>query len=190
MRLLFGKRKDGQSYVKRNKSSLKKVGSTKSSGKVLPAKPSLLKNPLNTTKWSVAFDRYETFKNNTKLHAFSFDPQDRKGYDFTDKNHTIRFHYKFDYPTLTGEPIYLVSLTNQVGNQLTRELHSNYLHAKNLGYSPLIGHWKGEGGQDYTDITIAMNSTTRQEAMKLAKNHQQEGIIAIYNNGDFEYIPT
>jgi len=188
----WGKRKDGQSYIKNKRTitKLKKAGSTQSYGTKLPSKVPLTKNPFNTTNWSTATERYYNFKNKTNLKGFSFDPDDGIGYDLEDKSQAIRFYNKFDFPTFTGKPIYLVSLTNQLGGQLTRELHSNYDHAKNIGYSPLIGFWIGEYDEEYTDITIAMNATPKKDAIWLAKDRKQEGIVAIYNNGDLEYIPT
>jgi len=186
----WGRRKDGQAYPKGGAFKINKSGSTRANGMVLPSQPSLTKNPFNTTKWSTAVNKYERFANNTKLKAYSYDPDDGIGYDLTNEFHAQQFYEKFNFPHFTKKPLYLVSLTNQVGRQLTRELHSNYLQAKNLGYSPLIGHWTEDDGREYTDITIAINGTNKEDALRLAKNQKQEQIMVIYNNGDYDFIDT
>ena len=188
---IWGKRKDGQPYRKDKPSGTKKSGSTKASGKALPSYPPINKNPLNTTKWSDAFKRFQHFKDKTNLTGFSFDPEEGIGYDISNQDQAVQFYYRFNFPPITQKPLYLVSMTNQLGGQLTRELHSNYLQAKNLGYSPLIGSWKdNKTGREYTDITIVMNNTSEKEAIKLAKNHVQDTIMVIYNNGDYDFIDT
>lgn len=138
--------------------------------------------------WETAIKRYDSYNKNAvrddRNKNFTFDPTLNDGYDFKKPADRMRF---FNNYSIDGKPVYVVSLTNQIGETPTRELHSTFVNAGNQGTPVFFGRWnKILNMRRYTDISIPVSN--RQTAISLADSRIQDNVVAIYNNGEFEDI--
>lgn len=141
-----------------------------------------------TISYDEAVNRFENFLDKTKLEAFTFDPQINKGFDFNNKNNAKEFHNNFVVPKGSNNPVYAISLTNQLNITNTRELQSNFELVKDRGFRPMFGFFLGDKGDRFIDITEIVSGISKNEAVVLGKKYNQESISAIFKNGEFEII--
>jgi len=135
--------------------------------------------------WETAVERFVEYRDdNSNLDGFSFEPDIDNGFDFNDADQVIDFHELF---VEGGEenPVFVIAVTNQLGGTPTRELQSAFEQTKNEGKTALIGFFRDDLANEFTDISFPISGIDREEALELAENNAQDSIAVLFNDGTF-----
>jgi len=135
--------------------------------------------------FETARERFMDFRESTDQDEFSFDPEIDQAFDFNDNNQAKEFHDLF----VEGgqkNPVFVISVQNQLGSDPTRATQSAYEDVKNDGRTPLIG-----GSIDFltdlplTDVSFPISGIDIEEARDLADEYAQDTLAVITNDGKF-----
>ncbi len=166
-------------FAKRNQS---KVLSTKDLIKPTPRKkinPVKEKEPIN---YVTANRRLQEFFDKTNLKAFTFDPELNRGFDFENLQDALEYHSLFEEPKGSGNPVYTIGFTNNLELKDSLELHSNFELASDK-FKTMFGFFTRFDGKKFIDVAVPFSGISRDEAIRLGKEHGQESISAILKNG-------
>jgi len=141
----------------------------------------------STIDYDEANNRFEKFIDKTKLKAFTFDPQSKRGFNFKDIDDAIEYHEMFVVPKNSDNPVYSIGLTNQLNLTNTRELQSNFEFAKGEGFRPMFGFFQDRQNK-FVDIAVAISGIPESEAIREGKKYAQDFISVIFKNGEFRLI--
>lgn len=132
--------------------------------------------------------RLQEFFEKTSLKAFTFDPESNRGFDFKNLEDAKDYHKLFEKPKGSGNPVYTIGFTNNLEIEDTLELHSNFELATGKGFKTMFGFWTKFDGRRFIDVAVPFSGISRDEAIRLGKEHGQESITVILKNGKLEII--
>jgi len=148
-------------------------------------------NPVNSRRepinYVTANRRLQEFFDKTDLKAFTFDPELNRGFDFENLQDALQYHSLFEEPKGSGNPVYTIGFTNNLELKDSLELHSNFELASDE-FKTMFGFFTRFDGKKFIDVAVPFSGISRDEAIRLGKEHGQESISAILKNGKLEII--
>ncbi|RNJ76761.1 MAG: hypothetical protein EB830_03240 [Nitrosopumilus sp. H13] len=116
----------------------------------------------------------------SKLEAFTYDPDAGKLYDVFDSEHA---QILLDRYSDGRNPLYFIGVTNHRGGT-DRWIHSKYVQVQGEDKIPFFGKWLDHNDNVFTDISYPINhGISKAEIDCIKRDNAQQKVLVIYTNG-------
>ena len=125
-------------------------------------------------------------KETSKRTNFSYDPVSNKAYDVNELEESKELYKQYGNGV---DPIYIIGITNNTTGELNEETKKAYLDLQNNEKTPFLGQWiSPELGKRFKDVSYLDGNIDENEALRLKTLFNQESVLKMYSNGEWELI--
>jgi hypothetical protein len=131
-----------------------------------------------------ALENHDDFEKTARLRNYTYDPIEKRGYEFADKNDALEFRDKF---SKTDDDLIIVSTTNNKG-KFGEKTRSAFKRVRTEGRDPLMGKWTSTNGTTFRDISYAINVKSDGEVKNLLRKFKQQTGVVITKEGKIRFV--
>ena len=110
----------------------------------------------------------------------TFEPTSGTMSDLSREEDRIRF---FDRFTKDGDPVYLISVTNNTGGDFNEATRRAYVALKMESKNALLGQWTDPDGSRFRDVSFAISGISLRQALTFKSLFEQQEILEVTRHG-------
>jgi len=118
--------------------------------------------------------------------TFSYDPVSNKVYDVSKIEESKELYNAYGNGK---DPLYIISTTNNITDKFNNDTKNAYLDLQNKEKTPFLGQWTSPvSGKKFKDVSYPDGYIDEIEAIRLKTLFNQESVLRVYSNGEWELI--
>lgn len=136
--------------------------------------------------YRVAASSFTKFAATTESEEYTYRPKTDKGYDLKSGKETAKEFHK-DFSNGRDGDVVVIAITNNINglNDKTERAYDDLLQSNE---EPLIGVWKSNTGDRYTDISSVKIGLDKVKIKKLLREYNQEAAVIVTKEGEVDFL--
>ncbi|MEM2141308.1 hypothetical protein [Nitrososphaera sp.] len=136
--------------------------------------------------YRVAADSFAKFAATTEFEEYTYRPKTGKGYGLKSGKEVAKEFHR-DFSNGKDDDVTVIAVTNNIGdlNDKTERAYDRLLQSNE---EPLLGVWKSDSGDRYTDVSSVKIGLDIVKVKKLLRENNQEAAMIVTKEGEVDFI--